>query len=203
MILHTRCRYTPRTGVIYRGDLHRYSDCNVQACHCIYSSSSLDRWTSGLLQRNAKRDGLYTRKPQRQWRGSAADALRAAVWPNVSLTRLFVFQATNRSSNCQKEGPCSIARALHQIKFELEAPNGTDATPSRRGLGERHIAVEVDIEKVVRPRTGGPRWWPPRRPRGRWRARRSPRGRSRPRRRRGGRARSGGLRHARSGRSRL
>lgn len=51
--------------------------------------------------------------------------------------------------------------------------------------------------------TGGPRWWPPRRPRGCWRARRSPRGRSRPRRRRGGRARSGGLRRARSGRSRL
>lgn len=51
--------------------------------------------------------------------------------------------------------------------------------------------------------TGGPRWWPPRRPRGCWRARRSPRGRSRPRRRRGGRARSGGLRRARSGMSRL
>ena len=107
------------------------------------------------------------------------------------------------SSNCQKKGPCRIARALHQIKFELEAPNGADATPSCRGLGERHIAVEVDIEEVVRSRTGGPRWWPPRRPRGCWRARRSPRGRSRPRRRRGGRARSGGLRRARSGRSRL
>ena len=98
---------------------------------------------------------------------------------------------------------CRIARALHQIKFELEASNGADATPSRRGLGERHIAVEVDNEEIVRSRTGGPRWWPPRRPRGCWRARRSPRGRSRPRRRRGGRARSGGLRRARSGRSRL
>ena len=115
---------------------------------------------------------------------------------------IFVFQATNRSSNCQKEGPCRIARALHQIKFEIEAPSGADATPSRRGLGERHIAVEVDIEEVVRSRTGGPRWWPPRRPRGCWRARRSPRGRSRPRRRRGGRARSGGLRRAKSGTSR-
>ena len=51
-----------------------------------------------------------------------------------------------------------MARALHQIKFELEAPNGADATPSRRGLGERHIAVEVDIEEIVRSRTGGPRW---------------------------------------------
>ena len=122
----------------------------------------------------------------------------------IKLTaRAQVFQATNRSSNCQKEGPYRIARALHQIKFELEAPSGADATPSRRGLGERHIAVEVDIEEALRSRTGGPRWWPPRRPRGCWRARRSPRGRSRPRRRRGGRARSGGLRHARSGRSRL
>ena len=118
------------------------------------------------------------------------------------LNSIICVSSHDPSSNCQKKGPCRIARALHQIKFELEAPNGADATPSRRGLGERHIAVEVDIEEIVRSRTGGPRWWPPRRPRGCWRARRSPRGRSRPRRRRGGRARSGGLRHARSGRSR-
>lgn len=161
----------------------------------------MDKWAVAT-----KRQGgwaLYEDAAEAMAGGSAAGALRAAVWPHVSLTRLFVFQATNRSSNCQKKGPCRIARALHQIKFELEAPNGADATPSRRGLGERHIAVEVDIEEAVRSRTGGPRWWPPHHPRGCWRARRSPRGRSRPRRRRGGRARSGGLRHARSGRSRL
>lgn len=60
-----------------------------------------------------------------------------------------MFQATNRSSNCQKKGPCRIARALHQIKFELEAPNGADAIQVPRVVGVRRVAAAVDIEEVV------------------------------------------------------
>ena len=60
-----------------------------------------------------------------------------------------MFQATNRSSNCQKKGPCRIARALHQIKFELKAPNGADAIRVPRVVGVRRVATAVDIEEVV------------------------------------------------------
>lgn len=61
-----------------------------------------------------------------------------------------MFQATNRSSNCQKEGTCRIARALHQIKFELEAPSGADAIRSARVVATRRPASAGDIEEARR-----------------------------------------------------
>ena len=61
MSLHMRSWYTPRTGGIYRGDSHRYNDCNEQAFRCIYSSGSLDHTPRSSTGTDAKvKDGIET-----------------------------------------------------------------------------------------------------------------------------------------------